>query len=341
MQRDTKHSRHTERKRSIPFHFTNNAILRGLSNCSPQNDGKNCVAALNNSRKVAFTEPSRGMSGAKVEQTSAETLSFRCVCERCRLTRGDVSKSTCKVAFTLAEVLITLGIIGVVAALTLPTLIKNYQKTVWVNQYKKAYNVLNNGFKQIVANEGTTSIEALYLDNRIGLNFADERIRNKFVKTFKLSNVQTVEKAESIYDYETFCLNGLNENACGLGNFNESLPNDFRSFIGTTPDGMFFFISNLVNTNTIGIDTNGLKGPNILGRDIFAFYYFDNNGSVVVEPVGTMLTMDFEAKVYGEPIPSHEELIKMINENCSSTAEDLDGITCGAKIIMDGWKMNY
>ena len=31
-------------------------------------------------------------------------------------------------AFTLAEILITLGIIGVVAAMTIPTLITNYQK---------------------------------------------------------------------------------------------------------------------------------------------------------------------------------------------------------------------
>ena len=36
---------------------------------------------------------------------------------------------TKRFGFTLAEVLITLGIIGVVAAMTIPTLIKTYQKT--------------------------------------------------------------------------------------------------------------------------------------------------------------------------------------------------------------------
>lgn len=35
-----------------------------------------------------------------------------------------------KIAFTLAEVLVTLGIIGVVAAITMPTLIDNHQKKV-------------------------------------------------------------------------------------------------------------------------------------------------------------------------------------------------------------------
>lgn len=36
--------------------------------------------------------------------------------------------SKIKPAFTLAEVLITLGVIGVVAAMTMPVLIQNYQK---------------------------------------------------------------------------------------------------------------------------------------------------------------------------------------------------------------------
>ena len=99
------------------------------------------------------------MSEAKVEQQSTETLSFRCWCECCRLTRGRRVKQSRatelgwgegstfnsatgkqlqepnnvtnkKAAFTLAEVLITLGIIGVVAALTLPALLTNIQSKV-------------------------------------------------------------------------------------------------------------------------------------------------------------------------------------------------------------------
>ena len=36
-----------------------------------------------------------------------------------------------KYGFTLAEVLITLGIIGVVAAITIPTLVSNYKQRAW------------------------------------------------------------------------------------------------------------------------------------------------------------------------------------------------------------------
>ena len=78
------------------------------------------------------------MSEAKGEQESTETLSFRCDCERCRLTRGRIDRQAGKVAFTLAEVLITLGIIGIVAALTLPAFISNVQGRI---QAKRVENI--------------------------------------------------------------------------------------------------------------------------------------------------------------------------------------------------------
>ena len=99
--------------------ITNNAILRGLNYCSPQKDGKNI----------------------------------------CRSTRGDVGKSKCKAAFTLAEVLITLGIIGVVAAMTLPTLVANYKKQVYVTQLKKSVSTWEQGFQKMLADDGVDSLQ--------------------------------------------------------------------------------------------------------------------------------------------------------------------------------------
>lgn len=49
-------------------------------------------------------------------------------------------------AFTLAEVLTTLGIIGIVAAMTLPNIITNYQKKVTVERLKKIYSVMQNAY---------------------------------------------------------------------------------------------------------------------------------------------------------------------------------------------------
>ena len=54
-----------------------------------------------------------------------------------------------KKGFTLAEVLITLGIIGIVAALTLPSLVSNYRKKVTAAKLKQTYSILSNAiYKQ-------------------------------------------------------------------------------------------------------------------------------------------------------------------------------------------------
>ena len=59
-----------------------------------------------------------------------------------------------KKAFTLAEVLITLGIIGVVAAITLPALIQKQQEKILVNQLKKSYSAFSQAFLMVVAENG-------------------------------------------------------------------------------------------------------------------------------------------------------------------------------------------
>ena len=59
--------------------------------------------------------------------------------------------------FTLAEVLITLGIIGVVAAMTLPSVILNYQKKVTVNRLKQAYSTISQALVMAQKDHGDIS----------------------------------------------------------------------------------------------------------------------------------------------------------------------------------------
>lgn len=58
-------------------------------------------------------------------------------------THVDMQQKTVKNAFTLAEVLITLGIIGVVAAMTMPTLMNSTQGAQYKAAYKKALSALS------------------------------------------------------------------------------------------------------------------------------------------------------------------------------------------------------
>ena len=59
-----------------------------------------------------------------------------------------------RVAFTLAEVLITLGIIGVVAALTLPSVIQKYNDRILVNKFKKMYSTYCQAYQRAMIDNG-------------------------------------------------------------------------------------------------------------------------------------------------------------------------------------------
>ena len=64
------------------------------------------------------------------------------------------SQNIRRAAFTLAEVLITLGIIGVVAAMTMPTLIMQHQKKVFATRVKQTYSIISNALLSSVADNG-------------------------------------------------------------------------------------------------------------------------------------------------------------------------------------------
>ncbi len=82
-------------------------------------------------------------------------------------TRYFVEKS----GFTLAEVLVTLAIIGVVAALTIPSLIQSMQKQQYITGLKKAYSDLSQATLQVKDDNGGTLID---------LATTEDTLMNKF-----------------------------------------------------------------------------------------------------------------------------------------------------------------
>ena len=245
-----------------------------------------------------------------------------------------------KSAFTLAEVLITLGIIGVVAAVTLPTLVANYQKTVWVNQLKKTYTTLNEGFKQMAASEDCTTLEcAGILEDFVTIDFSKENVKSQFVKTFKLENVFVGDKLpnNSVYTYKIKFLYGGDEHS-----FDDYYaPSNKDTLVGVSSDGMIIsFTCNTMWGAMITVDINGLKKPNTVGRDIFNFVVFDYNGTVAVQPVYSSVWCNWYFPIIGENAITEAERIQGINADCSAASTGYD-MTCAEKIIMDGWKMNY
>ncbi len=262
-----------------------------------------------------------------------------------------------RVAFTLAEVLITLGVIGVVAALTMPSLIANYQKKVLVTQIKKTYATLNEGFRQIMTSQGCTDMTcAGFLDYLTARENKDLGVQlfaaysdnlTRVVNTFKLSNVETtLNMNSSLFDYNV-SIQGLESNPnlpvpfisllsmLGLSAYNNYLVS------GTLPDGSIIFY---MLGGYIYIDVNGQKKPNIVGRDIF--------GLMLMSDGRVLPFTDYNSWYYyyrKQQLPANQtwimteqERLRNLKDEClSSPMSELLKGACLELIIHDGWEMNY
>lgn len=88
--------------------------------------------------------------------------------------------------FTLAEVLITLGIIGIVAALTIPTLMQNFQDAQYKTGYKKAFSVASQALQSCLTDNEIASRTNQYDDVAAVTNW--NCFKSKFNVTKDCSN---------------------------------------------------------------------------------------------------------------------------------------------------------
>ena len=97
-------------------------------------------------------------------------------------------KSKFHKAFTLAEVLVTLGIIGVVAALTLPILTNKHQNSVALAGIKVAYAKINDGFLFMRSDENLDDLRSLSVfRNMTPETFQDESVQANLDEQMKKS----------------------------------------------------------------------------------------------------------------------------------------------------------
>ena len=159
-------------------------------------------------------------------------------------------------AFTLAEVLITLGIIGVVAAITMPTLINNYQKKAAVTAAKKAYSTLSQAYTQLVNDNGEgLSVCSINNSECLGKLFAPYlKSLNGNGKLYTPSS----EKAEGCWE----------DNDIGMVNETHYC---FSAVDGISYDFDMEYQEANKKQALIYVDINGLKRPNKFGKDRFAF----------------------------------------------------------------------
>ena len=185
-----------------------------------------------------------------------------------------------KGAFTLAEVLITLGIIGVVAALTLPSLIQKYQDQVLENQLKKMYSTLSQGIQKAMADDGVSNFYDTELFQACKSPEQKSNACAQMVKKyFNVVAVKTDRREYYINVIQTKYIDGETvflgrDKSKGMFSWEWALGRSDYSDRFMLSDGSEFTFGAWVdqygeNGAHIDIDTNGERGPNTEGLDIF------------------------------------------------------------------------
>ena len=222
-----------------------------------------------------------------------------------------------KKAFTLAEVLITLGIIGVVAAITMPVIITKYQQKQVVEQLKKVYATLEQAFK-------LSEVENGFADEWVddGSSTVNKDILNKYFDTYWRPYLKIVKTCQSNIDCgynQSFFYDIYNEDSgaqiVNLSTRVTVILNDgtLLSFVpmNWNSDGSAY----MSKTQQIRVDLNGARGKNRYGRDVFIFVIdLDKH---FIKPFGFEKNWD----------------------DCRKNASGHAGQNCLKRIVEDGWQI--
>lgn len=190
--------------------------------------------------------------------------------------------------FTLAEVLITLGIIGIVAAMTIPTVVNKYQKAVLHNSLIKQYAVMQAALQKMHADTGVTPNAQ---------NFDRQTFKSAYIKYFKvlmdcgLGSTDVTDRENA----QEYCVNEQTHHDENDRRYTKHyMTYNNKKYIDNTllnngqfvlTDGSLIMIENWdIGNLYISIDVNGIKKrPNRWGQDLFTFQ-LTNDGKLM--PMG-------------------------------------------------------
>lgn len=171
-------------------------------------------------------------------------------------------------AFTLAEILITLIIIGVVSSIVIPSIIADTQQAELKEVWKKTFAVVDQATKLMIMDNGG-SMQGICLD------WDETCITQKYAKYLMISKI---------------CNSSEGPGNCWNANGVVKFPNDWGSYNASTQslaltNGTFITINwgksscgltgwngNVPKCALIAFDVNGFKGPNLVGKDVFQSY---------------------------------------------------------------------
>lgn len=229
-------------------------------------------------------------------------------------------------AFTLAEVLITLGIIGVVAALTIPSLIAQQREQETVAKLKKHYQTLSNAYLMAVNENGPILNWGITADST-GLTL----VANNLKKQLKINEDCGLTIDNNCAPGDKGQFKDLKGRVRTASFANETYYN-FRQVDGTAV--AIRVIDPVCTSNNDAcfeyyVDLNGSREPNTLGKDIFYFRIYGNDK---ILPVGTG---------YSPKTPGWQSCNPKTGEGWYCTAwvifkENMDYLHCASELDWNG-----
>lgn len=240
-----------------------------------------------------------------------------------------LNNSLQKSAFTLAEVLVTLGIIGVVSAMTLPTLTKNHQRKVYVTQLHKVYNEFQQVTESAIAERNAINLREAGVS---GYQDLDRLLKNhmKIVKTCNPGGGGAMDS----------CVGGSGTK--NLSNASAPYSTGTTCHVTASGAGICYYSVAFASTGDfltyVTFDTNGKSGPNILGRDVFVLGLF-NDGSLGAY---TDITCGKDDEVCENDKAEAESKADLARcQVANSSLMGADAAACFKVLQDNGWEMNY
>lgn len=213
-------------------------------------------------------------------------------------------KNKISCAFTLAEVLITLGIIGVVAAMTIPTLMKNTQDAELKSAFKKIFAMFSQAAMSISNDNGGTLMGVFQTGS-------SDNVINAVTPYFKTAKICSTGNLLNCWDAggtwkyynesiatfaETDSANFYVENGGFILNDGTLVYATAQSSATCNGGWLHYHLTGCGGSSNAGdstynskictgflVDVNGRKGPNTVGRDIFSIF-FTSDGRAIVPP---------------------------------------------------------
>ena len=248
-----------------------------------------------------------------------------------------------KFAYTIAETLITLSIIGVVGALTLPTFISNHRNQTNAAALSIAVSNLENAVTSYIMKENRTN----FRDTDAG----NQNVGNAFVAEFEgVFNLERTAKASSIASlYDGQIVKNVMGNNIGANGLIQN-QNEYTGL--KAKNGVVYFFRRSANGNALPeaqvlsrggalvdtwasviIDVNGATKPNAVGRDIFLF---DLGNDGILYPCGGL---DYSIK------NNNYDLQTWRNGggrwSCANGQITPPGFGCTARLIDENYKPTY